>query len=143
MREVSIDTESGASDLGCVWCDQRVQPWTGPRMWQGSVHACRCGAQVLLAPPRDYDEAAEELLGHLEIAGEVAEPADPVGQSGMITARWYDGAASRRRLAQLLTAAGHETRNEDAVLRLISPDAPDRPWSTTQALWWRPARPQS
>lgn len=141
MRELEIDLETGAGELGCGWCGERTAPWSGPRMFQGSVYACGCGARVLLAPPHDFDEAGEELLGHLDIAGEVAEPAVPVGASGMITARWYDGAASRRRLIEVLEAAGHETRSEELFLRYVSADAPDRPWTTMWAVWWRPRAP--
>lgn len=120
----------------CVWCEGPTREWT-VRTFQGQVVVCACGAMGLLAPPYDFDEAAEELLAALGVDGEVAEPDVPVGTSGFITARAYDGAASRRALAAVLAREGRETRAEDAELALTSPLSGEEVVSATWVLWWR------
>lgn len=138
-RSFTIDYQRGVSDIRCVWCDGGTRAWE-TRTFQGAVHVCGCRAMVLFAPPHDFDEAGEELLGHLGIAGEVAEPAQPVGRSGMVSVRHYDGAVSRRRLVEILTAAGFDTRTEDIVLAYVDSDAPDRRGATSWGVWWRAGR---
>jgi hypothetical protein len=136
-RRFSIDVDSGVSDIRCVWCERGTQAWA-TRTFQGAVYVCECGAMVLFAPPHDFDEAGEELLGHLGIAGEVAEPAQPVGSSGMVAVRHYDGAVSRRKLMEVLKAAGYDTYSEDIVLAYVDARAPDRPGAASWGVWWRP-----
>jgi hypothetical protein len=139
VRRFVVDPAAGVMEVRCVWCERPTRDWP-QRMFQGRVVVCPCGAMGLLAPPHDFDEAAEELLAALGIDGEVAEPARPVGQSGFITARAYDGAASRRRLAEVLAREGRETRPEDAELALTSPLSGEEYVTTSWALWWRSER---
>jgi hypothetical protein len=136
-REVVFDHAAGALAVGCVWCGQATRGWP-ERMFQGNVNVCPCGAQVLFAPPHDFDEAAEELLQHLKIDGDVAEPARAVGTSGLVAVRAYDGARSRRQLAAILEATGCETLAEDAILDFTSPLSGERYQSDSWGLWWRP-----
>lgn len=133
MRSLTVESES-VVDLRCPWCDRAVAP-AATRLFQGTMYECECAARVLLAPPHDFDEAAEELLDHLGIAGAVAEPAQPVGSSGMLTVRAYDAAVARRRLAEILAGAAYETRPEDLELTYVRPSGSltMRSW----ALWWR------
>lgn len=139
MRSATYDPETRSVPLGCAWCGAPVRPWER-QTFQGSVHVCACGARVLLAPPHDFDEAAEELLGALGLAGTVAQPAEPVGTSGVISARAYDGAWSRRQLAAVLKAAGGETRTEELELGYPGFDGGKVHYSEIWALWWRDAR---
>ncbi len=139
MRRVTMDKATRSIPLGCVWCGGSVRPWER-RTFQGSVHVCVCGARVLLAPPQDFDEAAEELLAALRLAGTVARPAEPVGTSGMLFARPYDAAGSRRELAEVLRAAGSETQTEELEVGYPSLDGVRVHFTTIWALWWRAAR---
>jgi len=90
----------------------------------------------LFAPPHDFDEAAEELMQGLHIDGDVAKPATPVGDSGLVSARTYDAAWSRRQLTEVLAARGFETRAEDADLVVPRPGSEAfrvKSWGP----WWR------
>ncbi len=107
-------------------------------MSEGHVVVCACGAMALFAPPHDFDEAGDELLRRLCIDATVAEPARPVGGTGLVSVRAYDAAEARRRLAERLATAGHETRSEDAESVFSSSGRPRR--APSWGLWWRPSQ---
>ena len=134
-RQFAVDQTAGIIEIRCVWCGQITRDWT-VRMFQGQACVCPCGAMGLFAPPHDFDEAAEELLQGLHIDGDVAKPATPVGDSGMVSARAYDGAWSRQQLAGILAARGLETLAEDAEL-VISRPGTEELRVTSWGLWWR------
>jgi hypothetical protein len=140
VRRFVVDPAAGVMEVACVWCERPTRDWTR-QVFEGHAVVCSCGAMGLFAPPHDFDEAAEELLRELGIDGEVAEPARPLGESGLITVRAYDGAASRRKLAEVLEREGFESRPEDAVLAFTSPLSGEQYVTPSWALWWRPWRP--
>jgi hypothetical protein len=135
-RQFIVDA-SGTMRVDCVWCGRATHDWT-ERTFQGHVYVCPCGAMGLFAPPHDFDEAGEELLDLLHLEGEVAQPAVPVGRTGMISMRAYDGADSRRKLGEILAANGHEVLAEETEAVVTFPTG-ERRTLKSWALWWRPA----
>src|SRR5262245_8772013 len=94
----------------CPYCDRMAESHR-----RQSIHwiwECACGGVGVGEQPCDLDEAADSLMDFLQLPPTPAytgvKPPEPVGQSGLIFAQYYDNNTLAGRLRPFFQEQGYE-----------------------------------
>jgi hypothetical protein len=123
----------------CPFCGHEVRREDDPRMFDGSLWRCACGATGLSCIPPDLDETADQFFDVLGLTGaRFSEPAVPVGRSGHVSIQPYDSPKVLRQLTWFFEGRSYETAFHEVGYIYRMPDGREHPEHTSWFFWIKP-----